>query len=47
MDEPTPPSGKGDGPVEGWVRPEDWVPPHRRGSEPTLDRVVKIVAVVV
>ena len=23
MDEPTPPSGKGDGPVEGWVRPED------------------------
>ena len=39
MDEPTPPSGKGDGPVEGWV------PPPRRGSDKTLVRVLKVVVV--
>jgi len=39
MDEPTPPSGNGDGPVEGWV------PPPRRGSDKTLVRVLKVVVV--
>jgi len=39
MDEPTPPSGKGDGPVEGWV------PPPLRGSDKTLVRVLKVVVV--
>ncbi len=46
MDEPTPPSGKGDGPVEGWVRPEAWVAPPRRGSEVIWYRVA-VVAIVV
>ena len=46
MDEPTPPSGKGDGPVEGWVRPEAWVAPPRRGSEVTRYRVAVVVVVM-
>ena len=46
MDQPTPPSGKGDGPAEGWVRPEAWVAPPRRGSELTLYRVAVVVVVM-
>ncbi len=47
MDEPTPPSGKGDGPVEGWVRPEAQIAPPRRGSELTRYRVAVVVIVMV
>ena len=46
MDEPTPPSGKGDGPVEGWAAPQNWVAPPGRGSDSLLVRVAKVIAVV-
>ncbi len=47
MDEPTSPSGKGDGPVQGWVRPKAWVAPPRRGPALTLYRVAVVVIVMV
>jgi len=41
MDEPTPPSGKGDGPVEGWVAPP------RRGSSNRFAKVIVVIAVLI